>query len=236
MNALLRPVAGECGSIRNVTKVRVRADVADPRGEIRCSIHSQRQHVTLAHGDVDQLQLALFPEVRQLARRIERGPYDREGMGEQLHATLARSRGPRGLRLLRSFLRSRQKSSADVVSDIAVQCLVGPIEPELPGSRCEHEIHLHALLHTGTPVLEINRACVFQYFLPLLRSGWIAGDVPAAVEIRQLAVTDDLQRFHCHDAVAAAERVSGTRHELQFGSRALTGKSNRERRNDRKCH
>ena len=56
LNALLRHVAGECGSIRDVTKVGVRADVADPGGEIRCSIHGQRQRVALAHGDVDQLQ------------------------------------------------------------------------------------------------------------------------------------------------------------------------------------
>ena len=36
VECLLRHVAGECGSIRDVPEVGVRADVADPRGEIRC--------------------------------------------------------------------------------------------------------------------------------------------------------------------------------------------------------
>ena len=91
-------------------------------------------------------------------------------MGEQFHSTLAGGRGPRRLRLRRSCLRSRQESSADVVGDIAVQRLVGPIEPELPDRRCEHEIHLQALLHARAPVLEIDGSRVLECLLPLLRA------------------------------------------------------------------
>ena len=133
------------------------------------SIHRQRQGVALTHGDVDELQVPLFAEVRQLAAWIERGAHDRDRMGEQLHATLAGGRRPCGLWLRRPCLRSRQESSADVVGDIAVERLVGPIEPELPDRRCEHEIHLQALLHARAPVLEIDRPCVLEHFLPLLR-------------------------------------------------------------------
>ena len=155
-------------------------------------------------------------------------------MGEQLHATLAGGGGTRGLWLRRPRLRSRQESAADVVGDIAVKCLVGPIESELPGRRREHEVHLQALLHARAPVLEIDGARVLEHFLPLLRGGRVAGDVPAAVEVRQLAVADDLQRLQRHDAVAAAERIRGARDELQFGS-ALTRDANHERHGDRQC-
>ena len=101
-------------------------------------------------------------------------------MGEQLHATLAGGCRTRGLRLLHTCLRSRQESSADVVGDIAVKRFVGPIESELPGRRCEHEIHFQALLHTRASARD--RWCVYSALLPLLRGGWVAGDVPAAVE------------------------------------------------------
>ena len=47
-----------------------------------------------------------------------------------------------------------------------------------------------------------------------------------------VAVADDLQRLHGHHSVAAAEGISGARHELQSGA-ALADESNRERRNGR---
>src|SRR6187549_1951002 len=131
-------------------------------------------------------------------------------MGEQFHAPLAGGGGAGGLWLLCPCLRSGQESSADVVRDIAVERLIGPIESELSGGGRKDEVHLQALLHARTRVLEIDRACVLEDLLPLLRGCWIAGDVPAAVEVRQLAVADDLQRLHGHHPVAATERVSGT--------------------------
>ena len=234
MNALLRHVAGEGGSIGDVAKVGVRTDVTDRRREIRCPVDCQRQGVALTHGDVDELQVALFPEVRQPRSGIERGTHDRQRMGEQLHAALAGGGGPCGLWLGSSRLGGRQESTADVVGDIAVQCLVGAIEPELSGRRCEHEVHLQALLHARAPVLEVDRSGVFEHLLPFLRGCWIAGDVPAAVEVRQFAVADDLQRLDSHQPIAATERVSGARHELEFRSRSLAGQPpDRERRHGR---
>ena len=44
-------------------------------------------------------------------------------------------------------------------------------------------------------MLEIDRPRVLEDFLPLLRGARVAGDVPAAVEVRQFAVADDLQRL-----------------------------------------
>ena len=150
-------------------------------------------------------------------------------MGQQFHPTLAGGRGPRGLWLRRPGLRSRQESPADVVGDIAVQRLVVPIESELPRGRGEHEVDLQPLLHARAPVLEVDRAGVLEHFLPLLRGLRISGDVPAAVEVRQLAVADDLQRLEGHHAVAAAECLRGAAHEGGFGSGPLGGQPACER-------
>jgi hypothetical protein len=84
-------------------------------------------------------------------------------------------------------------------------------------------------------VLEIDRPCVFEHLLPLLRSVRIAGDVSAAVEVRQFTVADDLERLESHEAIAAAERLGGASHELPLWSGALAGEPNRERRGDRHC-
>jgi hypothetical protein len=170
LNALFRHVTGECGAKGDISEVGIRADVTHPRGKIGRRIHRQRQRVALTHGDVDELQVPLFAEVRHLAGRIERGAHDRERMREQLHTTLAGRRRSCWLRLRRARLRSREESAADVIGDIAVERLIRPIESELPDRRGEDEIHLQALLHARAPVLEIDRPCVLEYLLPLLRA------------------------------------------------------------------
>ena len=81
-------------------------------------------------------------------------------------------------------------------------------------------------------MLEIDRPGVLEHLLPFLRGVWIAGDVAAAVEVRQFTVADDLQRLE-HHAVAAAERVGGPGHELPLRSSSLAGQADRERRADR---
>jgi hypothetical protein len=78
-------------------------------------------------------------------------------------------------------------------------------------------------------VLEIDRACVLEDLLPLLRGVGISGDVPAAIEVGQFTVADDLQRLEPHHAVASAERVRGACHELAFRSGSLPLDPNRER-------
>ena len=70
-------------------------------------------------------------------------------------------------------------------------------------------------------MLEIDRPCVLEHLLPFLRGVRIAGDVAAAVEVRQFTVADDLQRLERHHAVAAAERVGGAGHELPLWSGGL---------------
>ncbi len=101
LNAFLRHVTSECRAKRDVSEIGIRPDVTDPRRKIGCCVHRQRQRVALTNGDVDELQVPLFAKVRQLGGRIERGPHDRDRMGEQLHTPLARRRRPRGLRLRR---------------------------------------------------------------------------------------------------------------------------------------
>jgi hypothetical protein len=137
-------------------------------------------------------------------------------MGEELDSSLPCGRSSCRLWLRRSGLRIGQESAPDVVGDIAVECLVGSIEPKLPGGRRKDEIHFQPLLHPRAPVLEINRAPVLEGLLPLLRRRRIAGNVAAAVEIGQLAVADDLQRLERHHAVAPAKCLRAARHQLQF--------------------
>jgi hypothetical protein len=93
----------------------------------------------------------------------------------------------------------------------------------LSDRRCEHEVHLETLLYTRPPVLDVDRSCELEHFLPLLRSCRVGADVAAAVHVRQFAVADDLQRLHSHDAVPPAESLGGARHELESGGRSLTG-------------
>jgi hypothetical protein len=154
-------------------------------------------------------------------------------MGEHLDAALAGCRCPRGLRLRRPGLGGSEESAADVVGDLAVERLAGPIEPELPGRRGEDEIHLQALLHTRAPVLEIDRPGVLEHLLPFLRSVWIPGDVAAAVEVGQFTVADNLQRLEHHHAVAPAERVGGACHELPLRRSGLARQPNHHHRQDR---
>ena len=197
-------------------EVRVRADVTDPRRTIGRRSHRERQRVALAHGDVDEVQVPLLAKVRQLAGRIERSTDDRDRIREQLHAPLTDRRRPCGLRLWRPGLRSGEESAADVVGNIAVQRLTGPIEPALADGRRGDEIHLQALLHAGAPVLEIDRPRVVEDFLPFLRSVRIAGAVSTAVDVGEFSVADDLEGLQRHHAVAAAECVGGTYHLLPF--------------------
>ncbi len=236
LNALLGLVADERRSIGDVSEVDVRSHIAHPRGKIRCPIHSERQRVSLPHRDVDKLLVSLFAQVRQLARGIEGRAHDRDRMGKQFHSALPGGRNPRRLRLRSSGLGSRQESSADVVGDVTVQRLVCPIQPELPHCRCKHEIHLQALLDARAPVLEIDHSPVLERLLPFLGCRGIAGDVPAAIEIRQLPVADDLQGLECHDALAAAKRLRRPRYQLKFLTGSLTGDTDHERRAGRHRH
>jgi hypothetical protein len=82
LNAFLRHVPGECGSERHIPEIGIRPDVTDPRGKIGCCVHGQRQRVALTDGDVDELQVSLFANVRQPGARIERSTHDRDGMGK----------------------------------------------------------------------------------------------------------------------------------------------------------
>jgi hypothetical protein len=155
-------------------------------------------------------------------------------MGKQLHPALAGRCRPGRLGLRCPCRSGGEESPADVVGDVAVQRLVGPIEPQLPDRRREDEVHLQSLLHAGTPALEIDRPGVLEHLLPFLRGGWIARDVAAAVEVRQFAVADNLQRLERHHTVAAAERVGGLIHELPPRRSTLAGQADRGRGGDRR--
>ena len=166
----------------------------------------------MTHGDVHEPQVRLCSQVRQPAGRIERRPHDGDRVRQHLYAPLANRRGPRGLWLRRSRLRSREESPTDVVGHLAVERLIGAIEPELPSRGGEDEIHFQTLLDARAPVLEIDRPRVLEHLLPFLRCGRVPGDVAAAVEVRQLAIANDLKCLERHQAVTPAERVGGLRH------------------------
>ena len=108
------------------------SDVAHPLREIRRRIDRERQRVALADGDVDQLEVALLSQIRQLGRGIKRRPDDGDRMGEEFDSSLPCGRSSCRLWLSRSGLRIGQESAADVVGDIAIECFVGSIEPKLP--------------------------------------------------------------------------------------------------------
>jgi hypothetical protein len=65
-DATLRQSADEMGPIRHVSEIDMRSDVTDPLRQIRCPIHRERQRVTLAHRDVDELEVALLAQIRTM--------------------------------------------------------------------------------------------------------------------------------------------------------------------------
>src|SRR5204863_2545073 len=127
-------------------EIVVRADPADPRGEMGLTIESHRQLIALCGREIHHLPAAVFAEVRESCPRLPRGADNRYRIAEHFNAACTDRRICRA---------NRPAIRAGVECDVVIQELAHTSVTIHVSRVRKNEILNEALLEVHPPVLEI---------------------------------------------------------------------------------